>query len=824
MSTIIDTLITNRTQEDVGRVYELKKKIMDSGLDSLTQAERTEYFSGMRGAYNASDMNRVGEACDFIYNYLKRYIGYAPENYEPSKTDWNEQDVPTVAQANHYMRNVRCFHKILGTTQELPERNLDNLDYEGANNIEKALVDAYGLAQSIRANYIYCGIPYCGQVPMVPRAGLGYASLISKQSPNLDFPGLLFAYTMPVSETHTIAVHWNGDGVLSVSSSDESVATVSIRTTGATTWIDITAVSVGNCSITASVSGTDMYEAQSGTMSLTAIAAKQSPNLRFSGGDTQSRKEGATSLIQMLWDGDGELIYCSSSDPSVATVSLNELNPDGINVNSISQGTATISVTVSETAAYQSETATLTLTVEEEYETITMPSQSGTLTYSGSSQSPTWSGYDSTKMTIGGTTSGTNAGSYTATFTPKSGYQWSDGTTTAKNVTWTIGKARASIVVSQGRLDLNEGESATLTVTRSGSGAISVVTAFGGYVTTSVSGTTVTVTAIARGQETIGIFLEETTNYTGAETYVPVYISQASTKTLDDYTWSEISTISQAGTGDTYWDIGDTKMITLNGTVGTQAYNNVSLGVFILDFNHPENGVSDNNIIWGGFKTAATGGKDVALCLLNNEDPCEDGSKVYNINHWGNYNHGGWKGCDLRYDILGATETPPSGYGSSVTEGRMGYDATQTAITSPVASTLMAALPSDFRNALRLRTHWVDNVGGGDDVHIEAKVTAVTDAISLLAEFEIFGSRYGANKYEQERQSQMEYYKNGASKVRYFQDNHNPNQIAINSAEYWWQCSPNNVSQWAFLAVNKTGDPSTSGTSFNYSLAPVFKT
>ena len=30
-------------------------------------------------------------------------------------------------------------------------------------------------------------------------------------------------------------------------------------------------------------------------------------------------------------------------------------------------------------------------------------------------------------MTIGGTTSGTNAGSYNATFTPGSNYQWTDG-------------------------------------------------------------------------------------------------------------------------------------------------------------------------------------------------------------------------------------------------------------------------------------------------------------------------------------------------------------------------------------------------------------
>ena len=72
---------------------------------------------------------------------------------------------------------------------------------------------------------------------------------------------------------------------------------------------------------------------------------------------------------------------------------------------------------------------------------IAVPAQSGTLTYTGSALTPGWSNYDSNKLTIDGTTSGTNAGSYNATFTPKANYRWSDGTTTAKTVSWSIGKS-----------------------------------------------------------------------------------------------------------------------------------------------------------------------------------------------------------------------------------------------------------------------------------------------------------------------------------------------------------------------------------------------
>ena len=81
-----------------------------------------------------------------------------------------------------------------------------------------------------------------------------------------------------------------------------------------------------------------------------------------------------------------------------------------------------------------------------------VPTQAGILTYTGAAQSPSWNGYDTEKLTIGGTTSGTNAGSYVATFTPKEGYEWADGTKTAKSVTWTISKASLSVPAQSGTL------------------------------------------------------------------------------------------------------------------------------------------------------------------------------------------------------------------------------------------------------------------------------------------------------------------------------------------------------------------------------------
>ena len=146
-------------------------------------------------------------------------------------------------------------------------------------------------------------------------------------------------------------------------------------------------------------------------------------------------------------------------------------------------------------------------------EKILVPEQLGTLTYNGGVQEPVWSGYDPAKMTLGGTTSGTNAGSYTATFTPKTNYKWSDGTTAAKSVTWKIGKAAGSLTLSTFSATIYD-PTTTFTVTRAGDGAISVESSAPAVATATVSGNTVTVTKKGTGTATITVSVAEGTNYT----------------------------------------------------------------------------------------------------------------------------------------------------------------------------------------------------------------------------------------------------------------------------------------------------------------------
>lgn len=144
-----------------------------------------------------------------------------------------------------------------------------------------------------------------------------------------------------------------------------------------------------------------------------------------------------------------------------------------------------------------------------------VPTQSGNMTYNGSAQSPAWNSYNPDVMTLGGITSGTDAGTYTATFTPKDGYFWEDGSTDAKSATWKINKAAGSLSLNKTSLSLNDStKTGTITVTRAGDGAITATSSNTNVATVSVSGTTVTVTAVGSGSSTITVKVAEGTNHT----------------------------------------------------------------------------------------------------------------------------------------------------------------------------------------------------------------------------------------------------------------------------------------------------------------------
>lgn len=431
-----------------------------------------------------------------------------------------------------------------------------------------------------------------------------------------------------------------------------------------------------------------------------------------------------------------------------------------------------------------------------------VPSQSGSLTYNGGAQSPTWSNYNTTYMTIGGTTSGTNAGSYSATFTPTTDYRWSDGTTTAKTVSWSIGKATGTLTVSPNSIELSPSNlSDTFTIGGNHDGTISVVSNNTGIATVSRSGNTVTVNNVNQttGNTTITVSCTAGTNYTAPSSQSVTVEAKFVSSVLNENDWSVIKSVADASQGANYWAVGDRKAVTVNGTVGTQAINGTYY-VYILGFDH-NSSREGTGITFGTFKTALSGGTDICLVDSHYNDYSTGGQKWFNMNHSSNTNSGGWKGCDLRYDVLGSTNSNNN-------------DAGTTTATSPVSGTLMAALPSDLRAVMKPMNIYTDNTGGGSNT--ASYVTKSVDYLPLLAEYEIFGTRSYANSAEQNYQAQYQYYKNGNSKVKY-------RHSSTSSTAYWWERSPSCYYSSYFCNVYTNGTANYNSAGYSYGLAPAFR-
>ena len=416
-----------------------------------------------------------------------------------------------------------------------------------------------------------------------------------------------------------------------------------------------------------------------------------------------------------------------------------------------------------------------------------VPSQSGTLTYNGSAQSPVWSGHDAAKLTIGGTTSGTNAGSYNATFTPVSNYQWSDGSTAAKTVAWSIGKAAGSSSLNKSSLALSTGTmSGTISVTRAGNGAVSASSSNTNVATVSVSGTTVTVTAKAKGTATITVKVAEGTNHTAPANRTCSVSVTLPTTSLNDNTWATIKEVSDAGQGENYWSVGDTKRITINGKVGNFTFSNLAIDAFIIGFNHNSSREGTNRI---HFQIGKIGGKDVCLCD-SQYGSGQSGNGYFNMNP-NNSNSGGWNGSYMRKTLLGNSGTP----------------------SSPPANSMLAALPSDLRAVMKSVTKYSDNTGGSPDN--ASYVTSTTDYLFLLAEFEYHGARSYANSAEKNFQLQYSYYKAGNSKVKY-------KHGETGTAAYHWCRSVYVGNTYLFCRVYTNGSASGNNAYYSWGAAPGF--
>lgn len=171
------------------------------------------------------------------------------------------------------------------------------------------------------------------------------------------------------------------------------------------------------------------------------------------------------------------------------------------------------------------------------------PSQSGTLTYNTSSQTPAWSNYEVAKLDIGGDTSGTNAGAYNATFTPTANYCWNDNSITAKTVSWSIAKAAGYISLSKSDFTLDDLSTTFTASADGGEGTVTMSQSSTTYCSASLSNGTVTVSAkLNGGTNALTFSSAATTNYTSASATLTVTVAVPVTYTGSNITFSGSTT------------------------------------------------------------------------------------------------------------------------------------------------------------------------------------------------------------------------------------------------------------------------------------------
>ncbi len=250
--------------------------------------------------------------------------------------------------------------------------------------------------------------------------------------------------------------------------------------------------------------------------------------------------------------------------------------------------------------------------------------------------------------------------------------------------------------------------------------------------------------------------------------------------TLDNNDWETIKQVADTSAGESYWAVGDTKQITINGKLSDGlTLSNYSTYVYIIGFDHNKD-VEGTGIAFQGFKTAQTGGTDI--CLWDGGSGALLSGQWFNINN-SNSNVGGWNSCLMR------------------------------TITLPVVK---AALPSDLTSVIKTTVLYTDNVGGG--TNNASNVTATNDELYLLSEWEVSGVNNYANSAEKNYQKRYAYYTAGNSRIKY-------RHGSTSTAAIWWIRSTYAITQKtsAFCLISSEGENDWGTVYYSEGLAPAFK-
>lgn len=125
--------VFNRTSEDV-----LKVQSYDTiGYKYLTPEQQKEWLSGLKGAWNYKDVNRLESNTKFLADLY----GVQGMSF---KTDWSYKDVLSKDSVQRILDNInklRDYFKVYESTPATPDIPINT--YQKVNDLEKILYDMY---------------------------------------------------------------------------------------------------------------------------------------------------------------------------------------------------------------------------------------------------------------------------------------------------------------------------------------------------------------------------------------------------------------------------------------------------------------------------------------------------------------------------------------------------------------------------------------------------------------------------------------------------------------------------------------------------------
>lgn len=151
-------LITDRTQADVDFVYTLIQAIR-AGIATSEQA--AAFLEPQKGAYNYTDLNRVGAVVNAINESLLAE-GYGTKGLT-MRTDWAEQDPFYPSDLADYLNSVNELRSGIPLPSGSPETPNAFQPFSNANQIEKILLLVSETLENMMKTYRYADTFFCGE-------------------------------------------------------------------------------------------------------------------------------------------------------------------------------------------------------------------------------------------------------------------------------------------------------------------------------------------------------------------------------------------------------------------------------------------------------------------------------------------------------------------------------------------------------------------------------------------------------------------------------------------------------------------------------------